>query len=132
MAAVDPLANALTKIRNASRAGHATVQVSPSRLTHRMLEILKREGFIRAYKVSGQAPHQQLRVYLKYLPDRSPAITQLVQISKSGRRSYRRANDLPRVLSGLGKAVLTTSRGLMTDKEARHQKVGGEVLCYVW
>lgn len=132
MAAVDPLGNAFTKIRNASRARHATVEVPASHMTQRILEVLKQEGFIRAYKPSGQAPHQRLRVYLKYLPDRTPAITQLVQISKPGRRMYRRSDDLPRVLSGLGKAVLTTSNGLMTNQQARRQKIGGEVLCYVW
>ena len=103
-----------------------------SSLTQRVLDILKQEGFIRAYKPIGQAPKQQLRIYLKYGPDRTPAIMQLVRISKPGQRCYRRVDALPRVLGGLGRAIVTTSKGLMTDREARRQKIGGEVLCYVW
>ena len=128
----DPVANLLTKIRNASRAKHPVVDVPASRLATNILLVFKQEGFIRNYKPVGQAPKQQLRVYLKYAPDRTPVITQLIRSSKPGRRRYRGVGELPRVLNGLGRAVLTTSKGVITDQEARRQKVGGEVLCYVW
>lgn len=127
-----PIADCLTKIRNASRARHSHVDVRASRFTQQILAILKEEGFIRNVKPVGQPPKQMLRVYLKYMPDRTPAIARLVLVSKPGQRHYRGADELPRVLGGLGRAVLTTSRGLMTDQEARRQRLGGEVLCYVW
>ena len=127
----DPVSDLLTKIRNASRAKHPTADVRASHFGERILVLLKQEGFIRNYKPLGQAPHKQFRVYLKYAPGRVPAITQLVRASKPGQRQYRRVNKLPRVLGGLGRAVLTTSKGLMTDHEARRQRLGGEVLCYV-
>ena len=132
MSLSDPVANALTKIRNASRAKHPTTEVRASKLIERMLGILKDEGFIRSYKLMGEAPKQSLRVYLKYGPDRAPAICQIVRVSKLGRRRYCGTDNLPRVLSGLGRSILTTSRGVMTDEEAKRQRVGGEILCYVW
>ena len=130
----DPIANALTKIRNASRAQHPTVEVRSSRFIQQVLDVLKREGFIRTYKPVGQPPQQGLRVYLKYTPDRNrtPVIVQIVRASRPGSRRYTRALELPRVLGGMGKAILTTSKGLMTDDEARRQRLGGEVVCYVW
>ena len=129
---MDPIADGLTKIRNASRAQHPTVDVRPSRLLARILEVLKQEGFIRAYKPVGETPPlQTLRVYLKY-SKKAPAITELVRISKPGVRRYRKAGQLPRVLGGLGVAIVTTSRGVMTEREAYRQRTGGEVLCYVW
>ena len=132
MSRTDPVADLLTKIRNASRARHPAVDVPASRLTTKIVFVLRQEGFIRNYKPVGQAPKQQLRVYLKYAPDRMPAITQLIRSSKPGRRRYRGVHELPRVLNGLGRAILTTSKGVLTDHEARRQGVGGEVLCYVW
>lgn len=132
MGASDPLADLLTKVRNASRAKHPTVEVKPSRLGERVLEVLKREGFIRTYKAVGEEPAQRrLRVYLKYA-NRTPAISHVVRVSKSGGRCYRKATALPRVLRGLGTAVISTSRGVMTEREAYQQRIGGEVLCYVW
>jgi len=128
----DPVADLFTKIRNASRARHATVDVRASHLSQRILEVLKQEGFIRAYKPLGQSPKPFLRVYLKYAPGKVPAIAQLVRVSKPGQRSYRGIHKLPRVLGGLGRVILTTSKGLMTDEEARRQHIGGEVLGYVW
>ena len=128
----DPIANALTKIRNASRALHATVEVPASRFTRQILDVLKQEGFIRTYKPVGQAPQQGLRVYLKYAPDRTPVLVQLARVSTPGSRRYAPFTKLPRVLGGMGKAILTTSKGLMTDSEARRQRVGGEIVCYVW
>lgn len=128
----DPLANAMTKIRNASRAKHPTVDVVAARLTERVLVILKQEGFIRNYKPVGETPRRQFRVYLKYTPTRQSAIAQLRNVSMPGRRNYRRVDELPRVLGGMGRAILTTSKGVMTDREARQQHIGGEVLCHVW
>ena len=128
----DPVSNLLTKIRNASRAKHPVVDVPASNLTRQILAVLKQDGFIRNYKAVGQAPKLFVRVYLKYTPDHTPAIMQLIRISKPGQRSYRGAGELPRVLNGLGRAILTTSKGVITDQEARRQRIGGEVLCYVW
>ena len=132
MASSDPIADGLTKIRNASRAKHPTVDVRPSRFVAQILEVLKREGFIRAYKTVGESPAQRaLRVYLKYAK-KTQAITELTRISKPGVRMYRKAGELPRVLGGLGVAIVTTSKGVMTEREAYHQRIGGEVVCYVW
>lgn len=128
----DPVANCLTKIRNASRAKHPSTEVPASKLTTRLLAILKEEGFIKNYKPAGQPPKQTIKIYLKYGPDRVPAIAKLVRVSKSGRRRYAGADSMPRVLSGLGRSIISTSRGVMTDQQARKQRVGGEVLCYVW
>ena len=132
MSITDPFADVLTKIRNASRAKHATVEVPASRLTEQFLGILKAEGFIKNFKTTGQAPQRTLRIYLKYGQDRQSVITALVRVSKPGMRVYRGVEDLPRVLSGYGRAILTTSRGLLTDQDARRQRVGGEILCKVW
>ncbi len=132
MASNDPIADGLTKIRNASRAKHPTVDVRASRFLARILEVLKEEGFIRAYKLIGTTPQQRvLKVYLKYA-QKTPAISELVRVSRTGMRVYRRAAALPRVLGGLGVAVVSTSRGVMTERTAYHQHIGGEVLCYVW
>jgi len=127
----DPVSDALTKIRNASRALHPAADVRASKFTEQLLIVLRREGFIRNYKPVGQPPKQEYRVYLKY-SGRTPVITELVRISKPGQRHYRGAQKLPRVLGGLGRAILTTSQGLLTDHEARRQGLGGEVVCYVW
>ena len=132
MSLSDPVANLLTKIRNASAAKHPTVDVQASRLNERILAILKSEGFVRNYKIMGEAPKQTFKVYLKYAQDRSPAIARLVRVSKLGQRRYAGTDSIPRVLNGLGRAILTTSKGVMTDEEARRQRVGGEVLCFVW
>ncbi len=127
-----PVGNLLTKIRNASKAKHPHVDITASRLVGEILALLKREGFIRNYKPVGQPPKQMIRIYLKYGQDKTPAITTLVGVSRPGQRRYARSSALPRVLGGIGKAVLTTSHGLMTDQEAYRQRIGGEVLCYIW
>jgi small subunit ribosomal protein S8 len=132
MAAIDPIANALTKIRNASNARHPSVEVPASHMIQRLLVFLKDEGFIRNFKPMGEPPHQQLRIYLKYGPEKTPAIVQITRVSKPGYRRYAGADELPRVLRGLGRAVISTSKGLMTDHQARRQRLGGEVMCYVW
>lgn len=132
MAISDPIADGLTKIRNASRAHHPMVDLKASKFLERILEVLKREGFIRAYKVAGQNGTQgTVRVYLKYVKN-TPVISHLVRVSKPGIRVYRNARALPRVLGGLGVAILTTSKGLMTDKDAYRQRIGGEIICHVW
>ena len=132
MSSIDPIANVITKIRNASRAKHATVDVPASKLITRVLEILKQEGFIRHLKPLGQPPKQQVRIYLKYGAARAPAILRIVRVSRQGQRIYRGTGELPRVMGGYGRSILTTSKGLMTDQEARRQRVGGEVLCHIW
>ncbi len=132
MAITDPIANGLTKIRNASLAKHPTVDVRASGVVERILDVLKQEGFIRTYKSVGQTPAQRvLRVYLKYVK-KTPAISQVIRVSKPGVRQYRKAAELPRVLNGLGIAVVSTSKGIMTERDAYRQRIGGEVMCYVW
>ena len=128
----DPLGDALTKIRNASRSKHPAVDVRFSRLSSRILDVLKQEGFIRTYKFVGEtATTRNIRVYLKYAK-KTPAITEVVRVSKPGARIYRKATELPRVLGGLGVAVVSTSRGIVTEQDAFKQRIGGEVLCYIW
>ena len=132
MAATDPIADALTKLRNASRARHSTVEVRASKIVAKIFDVMKREGYIRAYKAVGEQPSQRaLRVYLKH-QKRTPTITQIVRVSKPGMRIYRKSSELPRVLRGLGTALVSTSKGLMTEREAYQQKLGGEVICYLW
>ena len=132
MPSTDPISDGLTKIRNASRAKHPVVDVAASRMLERILSVLKQEGFIRSYKAVGEtATARWLRVYLKYVQKR-PAITQLIRISKPGVRRYSKAADLPRVLGGLGVAIVSTSKGLVPDREAFRQRLGGEIICYVW
>ncbi len=132
MAITDPTADALTKIRNASRAHHPTVDVRPSKFTEHVLKVLQQEGFIRTYRNVGEAVQSRTcRVYLKYL-GKIPAIAQLVRVSKPGVRAYAGRNELPRVRRGLGVAIVTTSQGVMTERQAYRQGIGGEVVCFVW
>lgn len=132
MGVSDPISDALTKIRNASRAKHPTVDVRASNVLSRMLDVLKQEGFIRTHKTVGEAPQRRaIRVYLKY-PNQKRAINELIRVSNPGMRKYRKARELPRVLGGLGVAVISTSKGIMTERQAYQQRIGGEVLCYVW
>ena len=139
MSISDPISDGLTKIRNASRAKHPAVDIRFSRLFVQILDVLKREGFIRAYKPIGDTPAQRaIRVYLKYAPPagrigkKIPVISQVVRVSKPGARTYRKAAALPRVLGGLGVAVVSTSKGILTERDAYQQRIGGEVICYVW
>ena len=132
MAVSDPISDGLTKIRNASMAKHPAVELAHSGMLLRLLEVLKQEGFIRTYKATGETPAQRrIRVYLKYVR-KTPAITRLIRVSKPGARIYRKASELPRVLRGLGIAVVSTSKGIITEREAYQQRIGGEVICYVW
>ena len=134
MTMTDPIADMLTRIRNASVAGQETVRMPSSKLKESLAAILRREGYITDFRVADDPsrPGRTLEIVMKYTPDRAPTISGLRRVSKPGLRVYTKADRLPRVLGGLGVAVLSTSQGLMTDREARERRVGGEVLCYVW
>ena len=128
----DPVADLLTRIRNGSRAEHEKVDVPSSKLKVRIVEILKEEGFIKNYRVLEDPKQGTLRVYLKYGPANEKVISGLVRVSKPGRRVYVTHDKVPSILAGMGVAIVSTSRGVCTDRDARKQKVGGEVLAYVW
>src|SRR5262245_10482321 len=128
----DPVADLLTRIRNASRAEHEKVDIPSSRLKVRIAEILKAEGFIKNYRVLDDNKQGTLRVYLKYGPANEQIISGLVRVSSPGRRMYVTHDRIPTILAGMGVTIVSTSRGLLTDRDARTQKVGGEVLAYVW
>lgn len=127
----DPIADMLTRIRNAVQIKADKVDMPASRMKHEMAKILKEEGFIRAYKILRYKKQGILRLNLKYV-DGDGVISGLKRVSKPGRRVYVGSAEAPKVLNGVGVAIITTSRGIMTDKSCRQQKVGGEVLCYVW
>ena len=132
MAMSDPIADMLTRIRNANTAKHDTVDVPASKMKLAIAEILLKEGYIKSYDVEEVGSFKNIHITLKYNKDKSTKIiTGLKRISKPGLRVYAGAEELPRVLGGLGIAIISTSHGLMTDKEARAQHVGGEVLCYI-
>lgn len=129
----DPIADMLTRIRNGNQVKQDSVDVPDSRLKREIARILKEEGFIRDFRqVKDAAGRQVLRIYLKYSSENERVISGIRRISKPGRRVYARRDQIPRVLGGLGVAVLSTSRGVMSDRQARQERVGGEVLCYVW
>ncbi|MBI2206422.1 MAG: 30S ribosomal protein S8 [Candidatus Rokubacteria bacterium] len=128
----DPIADLLTRIRNASRAEHEKCDIPSSKLKVRIAEILKDEGFIKNYRVLEDQKQGTLRVYLRYGAANEKVITGLVRVSTPGRRVYVGHTEIPSILGGMGVAVLSTPRGVVTDREARKQKVGGEVLAYVW
>ena len=134
MTMTDPIADMLTRLRNGAVATQDTVRMPSSKLKESLAVILRQEGYIADFTVrdDGARPGRVLEITMKYTPERAPTISGLRRVSKPGLRVYTKADRLPRVLGGLGVAVLSTSRGLMTDREARKQKVGGEVLCYVW
>ncbi len=130
----DPIADMLTRIRNANVAMHDVVRMPSSKLKLALAKILLREGYITAFKITDEPSHPAgvLEISMKYTQDRARTITGIKRVSKPGLRVYTQADRVPRVLGGLGVAVLSTSQGLLTDKEARQRKVGGEVLCFVW
>ena len=129
----DPIADLLTRIRNASRAEHEKVDIPASKLKVRIAEILKSEGFVKNLRViEEQGKFPTLRVYLKYGTGNEQVISGLVRVSKPGRRVYVNKDRIPSILGGMGVAILSTSRGVMTDREVRKQQLGGEVLAYVW
>jgi small subunit ribosomal protein S8 len=127
----DPVADMLTRIRNAKQRRHDMVPVPLSKLKVEIARILKEEGFIRSYKVVGEAGTGEIRIFLKY-DSEEPVITDLKRVSTPGRRVYVGKEKIPSVKGGLGIAIISTSKGLMTDQKSRDVKVGGEVLCYVW
>lgn len=133
MAFTDPIADMLTRIRNGLTAEHETVNVPSSKVKVEIARILKQEGYIVDYSVEGEtAKDKTITITLKYGPDKQKVITGLKRISKPGLRVYAQANDVPRVLNGLGTAIISTSKGLMTDRDARKQNLGGEVVAYIW
>ncbi len=134
MTMTDPIADMLTRIRNANSAQFETVKMPGSKLKEALAAILESEGFIAGYKVEKDPdrPGSQLAITLKYSADRTRTIGGIKRVSKPGLRIYARADKMPRVLGGMGVAVLSTSHGLMTDREARKRHLGGEVLCHVW
>ena len=128
----DPIADMLTRIRNGSMAEHEKIDMPASKLKVRIAELLKEEGFIKNFRLIEDRKQGILRLYLKYGPGQERVITGLRRVSKPGRRLYVAADKIPSVLGGMGVAILSTPRGVMPDREARRQRVGGEVLCFVW
>ncbi|WP_332696612.1 30S ribosomal protein S8 [Halalkalibacter lacteus] len=132
MVMTDPIADMLTRIRNANTVHHEKLELPASKVKKEVADILKREGFIRDYEYIEDNKQGVIRIFLKYGATNERVITGLKRISKPGLRVYAKAGELPRVLGGLGIALVSTSKGLMTDKDARQQQIGGEVLAYVW
>ncbi|MGB3941911.1 MAG: 30S ribosomal protein S8 [Candidatus Manganitrophaceae bacterium] len=128
----DPVADLLTRIRNAKMRKHELLDIPFSRFKGDILRILKEEGFIHNYRVLGETVTKSLRVYLKYVDQEEPVINDLQRVSRPGRRVYVGKNHVPSVKGGVGIAILSTSKGLLTDRQSREAKVGGEVVCYVW
>ncbi len=134
MTMTDPIADMLTRIRNGNVAMHDEVRMPSSKLKEALAAILQREGYIQGFSVADntERPGKLLTINMKYASDRTRTISGIKRVSKPGLRVYAKADSLPRVLGGLGVAVVSTSRGLMTDREARRSRMGGEVLCFVW
>jgi small subunit ribosomal protein S8 len=128
----DPIADYLTRVRNGLRAGQRVVEISASGLKKRLTEILYEQGYILKYKYEDNGPQGTIKIALKYDPvTKEPVIRTIRRVSRPGLRSYKGVDGLPRVINGLGIAIVSTSKGVMTDKEAKRQNVGGEVICYV-
>ena len=134
MTMTDPIADMLTRIRNANTAMHDEVSMPSSNQKLALAEVLKREGYIASFTEEGNGPRpgRTLTIEMKYSPERDRVITGLRRVSKPGLRIYRKRSEIPRVQGGLGVAVVSTSRGLMSDREARKNRMGGEILCFVW
>ncbi len=133
MSQTDPIADMLLRMRNAQMAMKDTVEIPHSRIKGEIASILRREGYIRDFIVEdGVPPRKTLRVYLKYAADRKPVIQGIRRDSKSGCRLYVRATEIPRVLSGMGLSILSTSSGVLSDRDARKRRVGGELICSIW
>lgn len=133
MSQSDPIGDMLVAIRNASRAGKAQVDVKASKLGSAVVDCIKQEGFVQNWRlVEEGTPQGTLRIYLKYTKDRKPILRHIRRISKPGLRIYKGKADLKKVLSGIGMAILTTPKGVLTDTQARLQGVGGEVICHIW
>ena len=132
MTMTDPIADMLTRIRNANMVRHEKLEVPASNLKKEIAEILKREGFVRDVEYAEDNKQGIIRIFLKYGKENERVITGLKRISKPGLRVYAKTNEVPKVLNGLGIALVSTSQGLLTDKEARAKQVGGEILAYIW
>ncbi len=132
MTMTDPVADMLTRIRNAIIASYDTVEVPSSKIKINIVKVLKFEGYIRNYKIVGDSKQDIIVIYLKYNEDKSPVIKGLKKISKPSCRIYSRCKKIPRVLDGLGINIISTSKGVMTDREARRMGTGGEIICSVW
>ncbi len=129
----DPISDFLTRIRNAYNAGHKIVDIPASKLKLEMTRVLFEKGYILSYKLVEEKPVSKIKIALKYHPEsKLPAIKKIMRVSRPGLRQYRGVENMPRVLNGLGIAIVSTSKGIMSDKEAKAQKVGGEILCYVY
>lgn len=128
----DPIADMLTRIRNANMVSHETVEIPASKLKIELAKLLKSEGFITDYEVKESGKFKVIVITLKYDQNRKPVISKLERVSKPGLRTYHKAKNLPKVLGGLGVAIISTSKGLLTDRKARKENVGGEVLCYIY
>ena len=128
----DPIADMLTRIRNANTANHETVDIPASKMKRSIAEILTEEGFIRSFEVTPDGPQGTIRITLKYGPEKEKVITGLRRISRPGLRVYSPRTEIPRVLGGLGLVILSTSKGIMSGKRAKREGYGGEVLAYVW
>ncbi|MGI6421553.1 MAG: 30S ribosomal protein S8 [Syntrophomonadaceae bacterium] len=132
MVMTDPVADFLTRIRNGNMVMHETVEAPSSKIKVSIAEIMKEEGYIKDYEYIQDGKQGIIRVYLKYGPNKEKVITGIKRISKPGLRVYVKKDEIPKVLGGLGTAVISTSKGLMTDKKARKTGLGGEVICYIW
>jgi small subunit ribosomal protein S8 len=134
MTMTDPIADMLTRLRNANIAFHDDVAMPSSKLKEALAKLLEREGYINGFAIEDDAsrPGRRLKIQLKYTPERKRTISGIRRVSKPGLRVYTKADKVPRVLGGMGIAILSTNQGLMTDREARERRVGGEVLCQVW
>jgi small subunit ribosomal protein S8 len=132
MTMTDPIADMLTRIRNANRAYHTSVDIPASRMKKDIAKILKDEGYVNDFEVVKEGDFDVIRVKMNYGPERERTITGIKRISKPGLRIYAKKDEIPRVLGGLGTAVMSTSKGIMTGKKAKREGLGGEVICYVW
>ena len=132
MSMTDPIADMLTRIRNANMVHHETVKIPASKLKIELAKLLKSEGFITDYEVKEEGKFKVIVITLKYDANKKPVISKLERVSRPGLRTYHKAKTLPKVLGGLGVAIVSTSKGLLTDRKARKENVGGEVLCYIY
>lgn len=130
---MDPIADFLTRIRNATKANHRIITLPASNIKKEITKVLFDQGYIQNYRFEDEGPQGTIKIALKYNPEtKQPAIQHLERISKPGLRKYASADDIPRVLNGLGTAILSTSKGVMTDRQAKKEHIGGEILCYVY
>ena len=132
MAMTDPVADMLTRIRNANTAGHAEVEIPASKIKKNIAEILLKEGYIKGFEIVETEPQNIIKIQMKYGPDKKRVISGIKRISRPGLKVYAKKDEVPKVLGGLGIAIISTSSGLITDKQARELGVGGEVVCMVW